>query len=152
MKAGKCLIAAGDADLRKIEKLKGGQVIEATVKQSRSTPLNRFFWAMAGWAWENYFHENFGKVEYFVKAVEMEVDFTEVSKDLHGKIYKVPRSLSFNETDNIDFLWFVERFKELVEAKSGVSIDEALEEEGMRFSQIKADYLKNKNKNIGDKQ
>jgi hypothetical protein len=96
-----------DAGEALVASLGHGEIVAATVKKPRNVKFHRWFWALATVVSNNV--EPSRTPEQIVTALKIATGHVETIIDATGKVYYVPRSISFASMSGEEFNVFVDR-------------------------------------------
>ena len=120
------LSPASPFDAEELERVPVGATVEILMKQRRSLPHHRFFFAtlsrlvQAGAV-------PFNTTDEFLDALKMSCGITQLRQSIGGAPYYVPGSISFAAKDEPAFKAFKDRAFALIAHHYGVNPDEVLE-------------------------
>lgn len=111
---------AGEEALRK---LKFGDVVSVEVKKPRNGKHHRLYWALISKVWEN--QERYETPELLHTAIKLAAGHYDVLQMPSGAEYRIPKSTSFEDMDQVEFSAYYDRVCDLIARHflPGVSID-----------------------------
>lgn len=125
------LIPLADDDYDKKKSLKIGEIYEVSIKQVRNYEFHKKYFALINLSWEymnekqqDFFHNN---KEVFRKSIELTAGFCEpVWNNNLKQMVDVPKSISFDKMDEIEFRDVYERVKDVLflTALKDISVEE----------------------------
>jgi len=128
-KNGYNLLPAGQSDLEILSKIDNGKIVECDIKQPRNVELHRLFFAMLRIAFDNWQRQpSYKSIDELLIALKYEVGFVEKSFLFNKKIVSIPRSISFTETDNIEFKEFFNKCSYVLSDHLGMHVMDLLNE------------------------
>jgi hypothetical protein len=118
---------AYDSDYETYSKIPLNEVFEIEYKKPRNIKFHRKYFALIKLAFENQTdYRNLNDLRRDISIVAGYYD--EVVNKVTGEVYKMPKSISFAQMDEIEFSELYERTKDVICKWLGVT-DESIEEE-----------------------
>jgi hypothetical protein len=118
---------AYDSDYEVYSKIPLNEVFEIEYKKPRNIGFHRKYFALIKLAFENQTdYRNLNDLRRDISIVAGYYD--EVVNKVTGEVYKMPKSISFSQMDEIEFSELYERTKDVICKWLGVN-DESIEEE-----------------------
>ena len=116
-------------DEEALERFPIGAEVEVDVKQRRSPPHHRFFFATLGKLVDSG-AVPFPDVDAFLDALKMACGFVEIRRHLGGGYYTVPRSISFAAADEPEFCAFKASAFDAIAERYGIDPETVLPPRG----------------------
>lgn len=113
-------------DAEELDRISLGAVVEVNVRQRRSNPHNRYFFAVLGRLVASG-AVPFNSTDELLDALKFSCGITELRQAIGGAPYFVPGSISFAAKDEPAFKAFREKAFALIAQHYGVNCDEVLE-------------------------
>lgn len=118
---------AGPFDAERLDQFANGATVEVSIKQRRSGPNHRHFFATLGRLVESG-AVPFNSTDELLDALKFSCGLTELRKAVGGAPYFVPASISFAAKDEPAFRAFKEQAFNLIATHYGVDPETVLEE------------------------
>jgi hypothetical protein len=112
-------------DEEALERFAFGADVEVDVKQRRSPPHHRWFFAVLGKIVDSG-AVPFPDVDAFLDALKMACGFVEIRRRLDGAYFTVPRSISFAAADEPEFCAFKARAFDAIAERYGIDPETVL--------------------------
>lgn len=107
---GQVFVPDGDEGMELITKLGQGEIVEIAVRKARSPTAHRFYWKLCSFVAKSGAMETSQHVSDVIKLGTGHCDVVEVN----GVVYKIPKSIAFENLDDIDFRQYLDRATEFV--------------------------------------
>jgi hypothetical protein len=119
-KKGNGLFPSSPIDAEMLDAIEAGKDVEVTLKQRRSLPQLRAYWAWLGEVVAA--TEAYPSAEHMHEALKFSMGYTTQIKTLAGHVVTVPDSIAFSKMDAVEFNGFFKRAVRLVAEALGVDI------------------------------
>ena len=127
VKTQRGLVPVFDSDMEVYSKIAIGEEIEIDYKKKRNLRFHKKYFALIKLAFEN--QSDYRLFDELRRDITIAAGFyDEVTSRLTGEIYKVAKSISFANMDEIEFSELYEKTKDVISRWIGIS-NETIEEE-----------------------
>jgi hypothetical protein len=112
------LAPASAFDAERLERIATGSTVEVTIRQRRSLPQLRLYWAVLGKCVENM--DGYPSSEHLHDALKLHLGYTSPIKRVTGETVWIPNSTAFSAMDAAEFKVFFDRAMETLAMMLGV--------------------------------
>ena len=114
---------AHDSDLEIFNKMPKGEIFEIEYKKKRNPLFHRKFFALMNLAYHN--QEAYEHLDDVRRYITLMAGFVDEMVDFNtSEVYQVPKSISFDSMDEIEFSDLYEKSKDVISQWIGVSNEE----------------------------
>lgn len=112
------LAPVGPFDAERLDRVQAGATVEVTIRQRRSVPQLRLYWAVLGKCVENL--DGYPSSEHLHEALKLHLGYTSPIKRVTGETVWLPDSAAFAAMDAAEFKVFMDRAFDVLATMLGV--------------------------------